>query len=145
MNGPCIDHGKTATVGNGYAGVYAYGKQRRLHRVVYALHHGMHPDELPIGGVVMHTCDNPRCINPNHLLLGTQQDNMDDKMAKGRHRCPSGEDCAKAILTAQDVLFIRCAYIPRDRDYGQRALARRFNVGQMTIHDVVHNLTWKDL
>lgn len=52
MNGPCIDHGKTATVGNGYAGVYAYG---------------------------------------------------------------------------------------------QRALARRFNVGQMTIHDVVHNLTWKDL
>lgn len=52
-----------------------------VHRAVYAFAHGPIPD----GMVIMHSCDNPRCINLSHLSLGTQKDNTDDMIAKGRH------------------------------------------------------------
>lgn len=67
---------------NGYAkiGKTKMFKTQLLHREIYLY---LHPDEAP--EVVMHTCDNPKCINPNHLKGGTQQDNVDDMMAKGRH------------------------------------------------------------
>lgn len=144
MNRPCIDHGKRSTAPGGYAGCYKYGKQRRLHRVVWAEHNGVHPDSIPSHMVVMHTCDNPRCVEPTHLKLSTQQDNMDDKVAKGRHRCGVGENNGNAVLTMQVAREIRAAYIPRDKGCGQRALARKYNVGQMTIHDIIHNITWKE-
>jgi hypothetical protein len=143
MNGPCIDHGKTSVVGIGYASIYVNGTTHRLHRWIYCETNGV-PIESIAGLVVMHSCDNPRCINPAHLSLGTQQDNMDDKMAKGRHTCPSGEDCFKAVLTVPQVKAIRSRYKPRCSTNGQRAMAREFGVSQMTIHDVIYNLTWKE-
>lgn len=56
---------------------------------------------------VLHQCDNPRCVNPRHLFLGTRQDNMADKMAKGRQRNPRGEGVAISKLTAEKVLDLR--------------------------------------
>ena len=65
-------------------GGYKYGDRmmRRLHRVAWEAHNA---EPIPEGMVVMHSCDNPACINPNHLSLGTHQDNTLDMVAKGRH------------------------------------------------------------
>lgn len=71
---------------SGYGRAYVLGNEKRLaHRCAYAIEHG----EVPAGMVVMHTCDNPACVNPAHLQLGTVADNIQDKMAKGRQRLGS--------------------------------------------------------
>lgn len=72
---------------NGYGRIHFAPEpgQRRcelIHRIGYAIHHG----PIPAGMVVMHTCDNPSCVNPKHLRLATQAENLRDRDAKGRHR-----------------------------------------------------------
>lgn len=59
-----------------------YKDKWQAHRAAYQLFVG----PIPAGKIVMHTCDQPRCVNPDHLKVGTQADNMADKMAKGRWR-----------------------------------------------------------
>jgi hypothetical protein len=73
----CISHKNQV----GYPQIKHLGKYIRLHRLVYQVLHG----PIPEGILVMHTCDNPLCINPLHLTLGTHADNQADKVAKGRH------------------------------------------------------------
>ena len=58
-----------------------YGKKKLAHRISWNIHNG----PIPNGMLVLHTCDNPLCVNPNHLWLGTHKDNNDDMMKKGRH------------------------------------------------------------
>ncbi len=89
LTAPCIDHGRKGTAA-GYCLAYSHmegGKQRNtlLHRRVYCEAAGVNIDSIK-GLVVMHLCDNPRCIEPSHLKLGTQKDNMTDCMKKGRRR-----------------------------------------------------------
>lgn len=71
---------------SGYGRVRHKNKESYVHRVMYQVKSG---EEIAAGMVVMHTCDNPGCVNPNHLRLGTPADNMHDRDAKGRHRAPS--------------------------------------------------------
>lgn len=78
---------RKAKTGYGCIGVREPGvngtmQHRGAHRVSWVLHYG----EIPEGLCVLHRCDNPGCVNPEHLYLGTQRDNMADKVAKGRHR-----------------------------------------------------------
>lgn len=82
----CIDHGQVGT-GLGY-GSARYPSLKtsgsvRMHRAEYCLANGLTLGDI-VGLVVMHTCDNPCCINPEHLVLGTQRDNMLDMRSKGR-------------------------------------------------------------
>ena len=86
---------------DGYALKSYKGKMYRHHRLVYEQEHG----PIPKGMVIMHTCDNPPCINPEHLRLGTHQDNIADCVNKGRQ--PRGVINAKAKLTEQQILDIR--------------------------------------
>lgn len=65
---------------NGYGGIKHEGKQWMAHRFSWVMHNGPIPDET----LVCHTCDTPKCVNPKHLFLGSHQDNMDDRGAKGR-------------------------------------------------------------
>lgn len=76
------------TVGHhGYGRVSWNGRAHQAHRVSWMLTRG----PIPVGMVICHSCDNPICVNPNHLWMGTQRDNVDDCKSKGRRRYPIGE------------------------------------------------------
>lgn len=109
------------------------------HRVSYELHVGPIPD----GMVVLHKCDNPSCVNPDHLRVGTQVENLLDMRSKGRHRWgerPSGERHPMSKLTVEQVADIRSK-----RNHGQTlsSLAKEFGVVVGTIHFIVSGGTWK--
>ena len=84
--------------GNGdgrYGQIKHEGKVLRAHRVSYELHRA----SIPVGLHVLHECDNPRCVNPSHLRLGTHLDNMRDMYSKGRRVAAAGERCGSTKLT----------------------------------------------
>lgn len=107
----------------------------RGHRASYAMfkgaiHEGMH---------VCHTCDNPSCVNPDHLFLGTIEDNMKDKVAKGRSRVPKGEESVHAVLSeeqAQAILLDARPYTAIAADYG---------VSASTIGSIKNRESWRHL
>lgn len=71
----------TGEIGSsGYGRFYAYGRKYRAHRFSYEAYKG----EIPKGMLILHSCDNPRCVNPDHLRVGTDADNTRDKMERGR-------------------------------------------------------------
>lgn len=145
----CIDHGKRGnSKGYAYHSKRINGKQPRMHRLSYAVAHGL--DEATMGGVVLHSCDNPRCVNPAHLSLGTNLDNVADRQSKGRQAKGStwgglrGELHKASKLTSENARQIRAAYAPRSAT-GIRALARIYNVSSSVIADVVHGRSWKEV
>lgn len=79
-----------------------HGPMVASHRVSYALHKGD-----PSGFFVLHKCDNTLCVNPSHLFLGSQADNVADMIAKGRDRKASGTENGKAIFSEEDIRKIR--------------------------------------
>lgn len=134
----CIDHGQKG-YGLGY-GRYCYrGEQGTAHRVVYCKAHNLLLADIK-GLVVRHTCDNARCINPEHLVLGTHQDNMDDRHT--RKRTSRGVARPLAKLTAEQVQFIRSHYVRYSREWGTGAIARMLGVHQITVHRVISGGAW---
>ena len=100
--------GAISPYGYGCFGISSNRRAEHAHRVSYRLYVG----PIPEGMFVLHRCDNRRCVNPKHLLLGTQEDNMDDMMAKGRRAygdkvANKGEANPRAKLTEQQVRRIR--------------------------------------
>lgn len=125
---------------NGYARRSYRNKKYLVHRLAYALANGLDPDKMI--GVVMHSCDNRLCVNPKHLSLGTQQDNVLDMVRKGRGNPQKGEDRPLSKLTVEDVRLIRELYVERCRVNGGAALGRRFGVTQSVISTIVNNKAW---
>lgn len=123
-------------------------KLHSAHRMAYFLFYGVHPGELQ----VLHRCDNPPCINPHHLFLGTNADNVKDKMAKGRHRAgkkphgranhPVGERNPAAKLSSAQVREIRRRYANGEIS---TALAKEFNVGRCAVWRIVKRMTYEDV
>ena len=115
------------------------GVARRAPRVAWELQVGPIPDGL----VVCHACDNPPCVNVNHLFLGTHADNARDKIAKGRGTKPpilAGERNRQAKLTDEAVRLMRAAY---DAGETMRSLSRRFGVSRPVVSGVVRRESWK--
>ena len=117
---------------NGYGLVNRGNKTLSAHRVAYAAFKG---EEIPGGFVVRHTCDNPSCINPAHLVLGTQADNVADREARGR-RDVKGEQIGTAKLTEADVLEIRVSELPAIE------LAKKYGVHKSNIWAIKSKKSW---
>jgi hypothetical protein len=127
---------------NGYGKIHKIelGRTRTLltHRVAWTLEHGLIPD----GMHVLHRCDRPSCVNPGHLFLGTQADNVADMIQKGRGNWPgpSSERAHKAKLTPESVRKIRCDW--EQLGVTQAELAQRWNVSPSAISHIVLRKTW---
>lgn len=120
----------------GYGKICAGGEGngwRKAHRVSWELHNGPIPDGLH----VLHRCDNPPCVNPAHLFLGTHLENNADKIRKGRQQ--RGERHGIAKLTDADARDIRQSH---SRGESAGSIARRLGVCHSTVDDVVRGATW---
>lgn len=124
---------------NGYGRFWLNNKSVPAHRYSYELYFGKVPTDL----FVLHRCDNPKCVNPNHLFLGTIKDNIQDMITKGRSPNQKGENNPAAKLTENDVLKIREIYATGE--YLQKEIAKMFNMPLSSINQVIRGKRWKHL
>jgi len=110
----------------------------RAHRMSWRLKYGNLEDK----DLVLHKCDNPLCVNPEHLFIGTHQDNMKDKVAKGRGNPPVGERHGQAKITEDSVREIKSLYKAK---VSQGSLAKRFGVCQQQISRIVTGKRWRHI
>ena len=118
---------------DGYGQVRFNGTTRRAHKLAYCLNHGI--DYKSVVGVIMHSCDNPKCINHKHLSVGSQADNMADCKNKGRVRDSAGEANSRAVISKANSDSIRMEYSTGRTSYGK--LAKKYGVGKSTILRVI--------
>jgi hypothetical protein len=121
----------------GYGIINLRGERMMAHRMSYELEVGPIPNEL----YVLHHCDNPSCVKPKHLFIGTKADNNADMDAKGRARrsAPSGERNASAKLTGDDVRAIRAS----KESLG--ILSERYGIAKANIWAARTRKTWKHI
>ena len=133
---------------DGQLNVQQYGRLRikgrmvRVHRMSWCIHHGA----IPPGLFVLHACDNPRCVRPDHLFLGTQTDNIRDMIQKGRGRWLRGDAHPNAKLTRKEVQAIRASYVPgvnRFRPGNSAELCHRYQIDRSIIHGIVNGTAWR--
>lgn len=121
----------------GYGRLTLRGNKKILaHRLSYELRYGPIPNEL----WVLHRCDVRRCVRPEHLFLGTHQDNVTDMVRKGRHAKHVGSRHPRARLTEGFVVLIREA---RRRGASYSALARQYGVSKSTIASAARGKNWR--
>jgi hypothetical protein len=122
--------------GANYGIIWLDGKNELAHRVAYEVAYG----EDPGNKNVCHICDTPRCVNPSHLFLGSDQDNMADKVAKNRQA--RGETHGSSKLTDRQVLEIREAY---DNGENRKEIANRYGINFLHVYSIGYRKTWKHL
>ena len=124
----CFSHGCNP---DGYPCIKISGKTYRIHRLVYEQAKG----PIPRGLVIRHECDNPKCINPNHLTLGTHSQNVEDRVARGQSA--AGEQNGRSKLTAEQAREIFLS--------GEKTedLAKRFGISRRAVWQIKNRITWK--
>lgn len=135
---PCLDHGYVGTR-QGYAEVRrprGAAKKVRLHRWVFLQEHGFLPP------VVMHKCDNPRCIEITHLQAGTTALNNQDRARKGRSNKLRPDRRSLTLEQAEEIRLRFGSRAPRDPVNGPCALAREFGIGVASIYDIATGRTY---
>lgn len=125
----------------GYGRQSVFGKAWLAHRYAYAISKGA----IPGGMQVLHKCDNPSCVKPWHLFLGTQQDNMDDMVRKGRHRGSGllGESHGRSKISKEDVIKIRNRRANNRETYG--SIAEDYPISGVGIRNICVRKNWKHI
>ena len=123
---------------DGYGMLQVNGKATLAHRISYEIHKG----EIPEGMCVLHSCDNPGCVNPEHLHLGTQKDNARERSERKRSGDIRGEKNGRSKLTQQQVLEIIEKY---KSGWIQCDLAQEYGVNQGRISSIVTKRSWKHI
>jgi len=147
----CCHEWMAGKTDKGYGAVWINGSSQTAHRVAFAIHFGLVQEAM----LVCHHCDNPLCVNPSHLFLGTASDNVQDCLSKGRgnpaigdrngsrlhpQSRPRGERHVKSKLTVHQVLAIRKQYASGDGSF--RSIAKSYGMSKSTIYDIVNNKRW---
>ena len=125
-----------------YPSMHYKQKTARAHRVLYELTYG----EIPKGFVLMHSCDNPKCMNLSHISLGTQQHNMRDAVIKGRINLPTpkyGEDNPNSKFTDEQVVQMRKDY--QEGEFTSRGGAEKFGVNRSTFQRIINGKNYSHL
>ncbi|SOO46360.1 Phage protein [Yersinia phage fPS-50] len=124
-----------AKLDGGYGITRYEGRTQTAHRVAYKKVNG----DIPKGMVIMHLCDNPSCVNPKHLKLGTQAQNRQDCVSKGRANVSLGEAHYNSKLTAALVLEIRSSTL------NNTELAELYGIAWRTVSDARRGKTWRSI
>jgi hypothetical protein len=125
----------------GYGHFQINNRTAAAHRISYMLHHGEIPEGEGFHGyVVCHKCDNPSCVNPKHLFLGTQYSNMQDRDRKGRRAALLGSRHGMAQLSDDQVKTIR--EIAATRRFSQMQIAKMFDVSNSMISLIINRKNW---
>lgn len=123
---------------NGYGRFVVLKQEMLAHRVSYLLYKG----SLQGTDVLRHTCDNKKCINPHHLLPGSQQDNMDDMVMKGRSNPAKGESSGMSKLSNEDVISI---FEDQKQGVSAKYTAARLGVRQNHIYRIRNGKRWNHI
>jgi len=127
---------RASTDKSGY-GIFRYqGQMVHANRVVWELTTGSSPKER----LVCHTCDNPICVNPTHLFIGTHLDNSNDKINKGRDYHPEGEDHPRSKLSQDDIRTIRAL---AKAGMSQSKIGKQFGIDQTHAGNIINHKNWK--
>lgn len=127
---------------HGYGRCYFNGKHIGAHRVSWFIFNKNFPNNTN----VLHRCDNPKCVNPDHLFLGTQKDNMIDKINKNRGKFPGptiplkGENNKNHKLTNEEILEIRKI----GKSMLQREIAEIYGICQTQVGRILNKVHWKE-
>lgn len=125
-----------ATVGHmGYGHFWFRGRLHLAHRASWVMHRG----PIPPGAMVLHHCDTPPCVNPDHLYVGDARANQRDKTERGRNAALGGERNGRALITSRDVPVIKalCA-----SGLTQAEVGKRFGISRQAVSRIVLNQTW---
>ncbi len=114
-------------------------KNIKAHRLSWHLFVGPIPDGL----LVLHACDNPRCVRPEHLWLGDHHDNIQDCLRKGRAKRRGGEAHHNSRLTVADVREMR--RLDLAKEMGRKAIARQYRMNIQDVRDILNRKTWKSV
>ena len=143
-SGECWEWSGTVLKKMYYGRYFLGGKTVLAHRYSYILHHPLTIDLWEHREIcVCHRCDNPRCVNPAHLFLGTVADNNKDKEAKGRGGQTKGEKHGRSKLTETDVREIRIKYA--NGGITHRQLALEYGISQQAITKIIRRRTWSHI
>lgn len=123
----------------GYGNFEINSQSTKAHRFSYLLYYG----ELPFDRDICHSCDNPSCVNPEHLFAGTTKDNILDMEEKGRSYHPKGSNHGLTHLNENDVLKIR--ELRKEKNTTYKELAIMYKVGQTTIARIIKREYWKHI
>lgn len=121
---------------DGYGRLFNGQKKIGAHRFSYELHNG----KIPKGMCVLHSCDNPACVNPEHLHLGTNYENIQERVK--RNRSAQGEKVNTSKLTSKDVIEIRNKH---KNGLSIRDLMDEYGVKRTAISYIIHKINWKHI
>lgn len=131
-------HWNAARMQSGYGNFGIDNYVHKAHRVSYALHNG----SIPEGLMVLHKCDNPRCVNPEHLYAGTAKQNSQDAVRRGRHSPGKVVGEASHLAKTTDVMVRNMAAL-HCAGFSEMDLVAMFGFSRSIVSSVIHGRAWK--